>query len=209
MGSYRIIWIRQNLGKTFCKIVVLAMVLSLQSCIEAPEENPTSTAEAVIYLTAGDDDTGYTLTDSIFGVATFTVSQENILKMELSTIVPLKNPYHAVHLHEGTCESPGMHWNGDTNINYCRYENIDGNPWSKPKAGDVGNLKRQDDSLGFLNIETDLWSLKTENKSSILGKVLVVHEDPEDFVQECYEDHNHKHNNAKIACGKIILKSID
>jgi len=77
--------------------------------------------------------------------------------------------------------------------------------WSKPKAGDLGNIFINDAGVGDFSLQTDLYTIGSNDASDIVGKIIYIHEVAENFKQECFEDHKHDHNNKKIACGTIEL----
>ena len=110
---------------------------------------------------------------------------------------------HAVHLHEGSCENPGAHWNGGSSDSYCQVPSLD-KTWGRPFLGDVGNISVGANGTGTLSLETDLWAVGDGSPLDVLGKVLMLHASGEDFAMECDPDHQkHPHNNPKIACGSI------
>lgn len=183
------------------KIVSLLLILTFIGC---KEDEPTiHRAEAKIYFTNQSENGRFILTNDLYGTAVIT-EQNGIVKLEILTSNPLEDQRNAVHIHQGNCEDPGMHWNRGTDSNFCREMNL-GKPWGRPKAGDVGNIRRGEDSLGRLSIESDIWSISAQDESNIIGLPIVVHENFEDFPQECFENHSHVHNNPKIACGTIEL----
>lgn len=150
-------------------------------------------------------DTTYQLNEEAYGTALFTQEDSVVtLSIHLENFPP--NTFHAVHLHEGSCEQPGMHWNQgfDVTTRFCNTRSI-GIPWAKPMAGDVGNISVGYDGTGILILDTDLWRLGSGDHRDILGKTIVVHDTFEDFPTECdpSHGHNHPHANAKIACGTI------
>ena len=114
--------------------------------------------------------------------------------------------YHAVHIHTGTCESPLSPWNlgKDLDYSFCNVLSM-GEVWAKPKAGDLGNVFINEAGMGNLNLQTDLFNVGSKDATDIIGKIIYINEVAENFTQECYEGHNHNHNNKKIACGTIKL----
>ena len=126
------------------------------------------------------------------------------LTLRLSGFDP--NSSHAVHLHNGSCEDPGAHWNQNTNESFCGRESL-GFPWMRSKAGDIGNVTVDEDGEAIFNIQTDLWTLNTGLDSDIIGKVIVVHQYAEDLTSACFVLTAHDHaGNPKIACGDIQLR---
>ncbi len=130
---------------------------------------------------------------------------DGFLRLEIIVEGLTPNYRHAVHLHMGTCENPSHHWNQGSNENYCEVLNL-GEVWARPKAGDVGNVNTDASGSGTLVVDSELWSIGTGHSSDILGSVVVVHGDPENFDRECFENHTHTHANPKIACGVIVAQ---
>ncbi len=115
------------------------------------------------------------------------------------------NSYHSIHLHEGTCEEIGPHWNQGKTTMFCNVIDLDDMPWGKMMAGDIGNIKTNANGYGSLAFSTSLWSIGTNNDTDIIGKLVVLHSEGENFALECDPDHipDHTHTNVKIACGVI------
>jgi len=135
------------------------------------------------------------------------VSEDNgivSLTLRLSDFEP--NSSHAVHLHNGSCENPGTHWNQNTNDSFCGRESL-GFPWMRSKAGDIGNVTVDEQGNAIFSIQTDLWTLNTGLDSDIVGKVIVIHQFAEDLTSSCFILTAHDHaGNPKIACGDIQLR---
>ena len=134
------------------------------------------------------------------------VYQDGVTTMNVSISNLDPNTSHAMHLHMGTLEEPSHHWNQNVLTAFCNATSL-GEVWAKPFAGDVGNIDVGADGTGSFTIQTDLWSLGTDEDSDIVGTVLYIHENEEDFLNECdpNHSHNHGHVNAKIAGGTILL----
>jgi Cu/Zn superoxide dismutase len=80
-----------------------------------------------------------------------------------------------------------------------------GEAWVRPNAGDVGNIRTDISGSGTFEISTEFWKLGSNDNFDVAGLVIVLHADEEDFAQECFDAHDHAHNNPKIACGTIQL----
>lgn len=183
-------------------LIILLFPLLLSGC---KEDNKSSliTAEAILYFNSLQEDGTYASSSTIYGTAQ--LKEENgIVEITITTESQMDNDQHAVHIHQGNCEIPGVHWNMNSQDNFCSVDN-NGTPWARPKAGDIGNIQQQSNGKGSLIFSSSLWSLKKNHTNSILGLPIIVHESGEDFAQECFENHTHMHNNAKIACGSIEL----
>lgn len=186
---------------------ILLLLLLIAGCSEDDpkvDTGPAINAAADIYLVSSEDGTNYT-TGEWTGNAAF-VYENGITTLEvfLSNMQP--GDEHAMHLHLGTLEVPGRHWNQGQFVAFCSERSL-GEVWAKPFAGDVGNITIDSEGNGYFKIKTDLWSLGTGEDSDIEGTVLFIHQNFEDFANECdpSHTHDHGHSNAKIAGGTVIL----
>ncbi len=188
----------------------LAIIFSILLLVGCGDDDttpgPITRATAGIFTAITEDGTTYTAGESV-GTATFEY-QDGVttILVELSGMDP--NGAHAMHLHEGTFTQPGRHWNqGILSSSFCREMSL-GEVWAKTFAGDVGNIDIDENGNGTFTLKTDLWSIGTFDEKDILGTVLFVHQNFEDFANECdpNHDHNHGHQNAKIAGGTVILE---
>ncbi|MEQ8240972.1 MAG: superoxide dismutase family protein [Cyclobacteriaceae bacterium] len=181
------------------------LLTTLSSCSE--DDPSLETKAAKVELTTIDLFGGgvYTLTTERKGEINFT-QQDSIVTMTINLSGFPPNGVHAVHIHEGTCEEPALHWNiGVPHMEkFCNKRSL-GIPWGKPLAGDVGNVTVGADGTGSLSLKTDLWRIASGDARDLLGKIVVIHDGSEDFTQECdpNHDHTHAHVNPKIACGMI------
>ncbi len=174
---------------------------------EKPEPGPKTFAAADIYLVSSEDGKIYE-TGEWTGNAEF-IYQDGVTSMKVSLSGMEPNSSHAMHLHDGTIEEPGRHWNQDGFSNFCKTLSL-GEVWAKPVAGDIGNIEIDTKGNGTFIIKTDLWSLGTKDETDISGTVLFVHEKFEDFANECDPFHGHPphgHTNRKIAGGTVVLDS--
>lgn len=191
------------------KLIVIGLLLTyLTGC---NEEEPTReapappTAEVALTGMLLNNDGSYAVGTAPYGSATF-VQEDSFVVATIRLENFLPNTVHAIHLHAGSCENPGMHWNmgKDMTTTFCNEKSL-GIPWAKPMAGDVGNASVGYDGSGTLVIKTDLWEIGTATDRDITGTVLVIHEAYEDFTKECDPTHGaHPHDNAKIACGTLV-----
>ncbi|WP_224995696.1 superoxide dismutase family protein [Cesiribacter sp. SM1] len=178
--------------------VLFAGILLLVGCKKEEQPAPKAIeAHAPIYSLSGSSTTPAKLGDAYF------TQQDGVVTLELEVAGLAAGGSHAIHLHEGSCENPGMHWNGGSSDSYCQVPNLDGN-WGRPYLGDVGNIEIEEDGTGTLTLRTNLWAIGDGSPLDITGKMIMLHEQPEDFDLECDPNHqNHPHNNPKIACGAI------
>ncbi|SNS98438.1 superoxide dismutase, Cu-Zn family [Ekhidna lutea] len=186
---------------------VFALILSVLSCKDEKDPGPKTFAAADIYWVSTEDGETYTKGDWM-GNAAFTY-QDGVTILEVSVSNMEPNTAHAMHLHQGTLEEPGRHWNKGRFIAFCDSVSM-GRLWLKPFAGDIGNIQVDEEGSGNFTIQTDLWSLGTGDASDISGTVLFIHHKSEDFTNECDPGHSHDpsgHANAKIAGGTVVLGS--
>ena len=186
------------------KVLILLTMMCVLAC-EDENTSPTNTASAALFGVSLNADSTYTSNAISFGDVTLEDLGESVrLTVTLTNATP--NYRHAIHLHMGTCEQPGHHWNQGQTEGFCNAMNM-GEIWARPKAGDVGNVNTDSNGNGTLVVESEFWSINTNDQKDLLGAVLIVHENMEDFFSECFDGgHNHVHMNPKIACGSIELR---
>ena len=197
----------RNKNRRLAFVVLSMLVAALASCGPEVNEQPAILAKANIYAVTSVSDDSYTVSTQEIGAATFS-ERNGIVTIKINAIDLTPSNRHAIHIHEGTCESPDAHWNQNTQASFCTALNL-GAAWAKPYAGDVGNIRADATGTGYFELSTEFWRLGTGDDFDITGKVLIIHANEEDFAQECFQDHNHAHNNAKIACGTIELITND
>ena len=130
-------------------------------------------------------------------------AKDGLVTLSLSVSGMPPDGQHAVHLHEGSCQNPGAHWNGGESMLFCDAPS-QGSVWGKPFLGDVGNLEVGPDGSGTLTLTTELWALGDGSPRDIAGTFLTLHAGPDDYQMAC-----HYHNmppNAKIGCGEVVLR---
>ena len=177
------------------RVLTGLLVSILLSCSPDEREIVVATSEIV----------GYDFGDGTNTIGSFRATySQGITTVTIQLRDQTNGAIHSVHIYEGTCESPGDVWNLGTEDNYCQVSSLD-QSWFKSKAGDIGNVLIGSDGTGSLQISTDLWSVGTGRNDDILGKVVIVHFGPEDFLTECDPDHilDHTHPTTKMGCGEI------
>ncbi|EMR00982.1 superoxide dismutase family protein [Cesiribacter andamanensis] len=180
--------------------LLLLLLLLAAACTEKETPGPTPAGAFASLYTLSSSGTPRQIGDARFE------REGNLVRLtiELYTLTP--GSRHALHLHEGSCEDPGMHWNGGSSEKYCTIPSM-GTPWGRPYLGDIGNIEIGSDGKGSLSLQTDLWALGDGSALDVMGKVLMVHAEPEDFALECDPNHtNHPHTNPKIACGQVFKR---
>jgi Cu-Zn family superoxide dismutase len=189
------------------KKIAFIFIVFVCGCADEQDLTPTgpiTTASAEVFFVSTTDGTQYSIGEQAGTVLVTFQDDVTTLLVRLSNMTP--NSSHAMHLHQGTLETPSHHWNQGLFTAFCNTESL-GSIWAKPFAGDVGNIDIDENGAGTFVIETDLWSLNTNTSSDILNTVLFIHENEEDFLNECDPNHEHNHEqvNAKIAGGTILL----
>ncbi len=179
------------------------------SCSEPQEVvfEPEIFAKATLYSLNDLGDNKFDVLESEIGTAEFSQDGNTVmLQIRLSGMTP--NTYKAVHIHRGTVSEPGRHWNRGSLFASCDSLSL-GNFWGRPFIGDVGNVRIDANGDGLFTLRTDLWSINSGDEKDILNRPIIIHDQPQDFEEECdpNHDHNHLHQNPKIAGGTIALIS--
>lgn len=128
------------------------------------------------------------------GVVTFTQQPENQLKIE-GKITGIKPGQHGLHIHQwGNCSakdgtSAGGHFNPSNHQH--------GSPNAEVRhVGDLGNITANQDGVStFSFVVTDL---TLSGAKGILGRGLIVHENPDDFTSQPTGAAG-----ARIGCGVV------
>lgn len=173
---------------------------------DEPSANETSHGQVQLTGLLIENDTTYSFGNLAHGTAEF-IQEDCVVTLTINLFNFSPNTVHAVHIHEGACEQPGLHWNmgfDRMTHRFCNERSI-GIPWAKPMAGDVGNVSVGYDGTGSFTLRTDLWRIGSGDHRDLRGKLLIIHESYEDFTAECdpSHGHNHPHFNEKLACGII------
>lgn len=178
-------------------IISLGFAL-LASCSSEKKENQTEqTAEQapvapVVASAALNSASGST----VQGKATFEQVNENTVRMTLE-VENLTPGDHALHLHEtGDCSAPdatsaGGHWNPTGMDHGKRGE-------GQYHVGDVINLVAGEDGKVSWSNEVTGWTIGGADTSNILGRAVVIHDKPDDFVSQPSGAAG-----ARVACGVI------
>lgn len=182
---------------------ILITILIIGGCNEDTSSKVPVASAKLVGVTMNPD-SSYSSTTSEYGEVMLE-SLGTSLRMTVTLTNGTPNYSHAIHVHMGSCEQPGHHWNQGLNTSFCESMN-NGEIWARPKAGDVGNVNTDSNGNGVLVVESEFWSIGNDDATDLEGAVIIVHENMEDFFSECFDgDHNHIHMNPKIACGSIEL----
>ena len=190
------------------KLFILPLLIFI-ACNSEPQEElePEIVAEAQIYSLNQVADREYEVLSESMGVASF-YQTGDVVTIEISLSGQAPNTSKAIHIHEGTVELPGRHWNAGKFVAACNTRSL-GSPWARPFIGDVGNVNIDANGNGRFSLKTDLWKLNSGDERDLLDRPIIVHDQPQDFIEECdpFHDHTHAHVNPKIAGGEIKLVS--
>jgi len=180
----------------FFLLVFLVYVYSPSSCHCPQETNgvapSTNNKHAIAYIKSSDE--------KISGVVKFVQeggSGPVSVLIKLSGVPP---GAHGFHIHEfgdvSTCAAAGIHFNPHS-VSH-------GGPHDKTRhVGDLGNVEGNDD--GTLNFEFEDSVISLNGLHSIIGKAVVLHEQPDDLGKGGQEDsHTTGHAGARLACGSIV-----
>lgn len=131
------------------------------------------------------------------GTATFE-EKKGIVTFE-AKLSGLKPGIHAIHIHEKSdCSaadgsSAGGHWNPT----YKKH-----GKWGEGEChkGDIGNFTADENGNGTITLSTDEWCIGCGDQTKdIVGKGLIVHANPDDFVTQPTGNAG-----GRIACSGII-----
>lgn len=111
----------------------------------------------------------------------------------------LKPGEHAIHIHEkadcsaADASSAGGHWN-PTFKKHGKWTD------DEHHKGDIGNFTADAKGNGTITLKTDEWCIGCgDANKDVLGKGLIVHEKPDDFVTQPTGNAG-----ARVACSAII-----
>ena len=155
--------------------------------VEEQVQSAPATAMALLSSASG---------SSVQGKATFEQVNDNTVRMTLE-VENLSAGDHALHLHEiGDCSAPdatsaGGHWNPTGMDHGKRGE-------GQYHVGDVINLLAGEDGKVTWSDEVSGWTIGGEEASNILGRAVVIHDKPDDFVSQPSGAAG-----ARVACGVI------
>jgi len=134
---------------------------------------------------------------SVSGQAVF--EQKDGKVIFTANMTGLKPGVHAIHIHEkADCSSAdgssaGGHWN-PTFQNHGKWGS------ESYHKGDIGNFPADEDGKGTITMTTDEWCIGCgDPKKDILGKGLIVHQDPDDYVSQPAGNAG-----SRVACSAII-----
>lgn len=174
----------------FCSVLIIAC-----SSGKKQEENNSNeqiqvapvSATAILNSASG---------STVQGKATFEQVGDNTVRMTLE-VENLSPGDHALHLHEiGDCSAPdatsaGGHWN-PTGMNHGKRGE------GQYHVGDVINLVAGEDGKVSWSEEVNGWTIGGAEVSNIVGRAVVIHDKPDDFVSQPSGAAG-----SRVACGVI------
>ncbi|NQZ77481.1 MAG: superoxide dismutase family protein [Ekhidna sp.] len=190
--------------------IVAVFLLFAFSCGQSETEQilePDIFAEANFVTLAQIEEGSYRTETKEIGTASFSQAGTVVtLEIRLAGMTP--NTAKAVHIHNGSLETPGRHWNRGSFYASCSELSL-GRSWNKLFAGDVGNVPIDADGNGYFTLSTDLWEINSGTANDVLDKIIIIHDRGMDFAEECNPAHVHgaEHSNPKIGGGNIRLIS--
>lgn len=131
------------------------------------------------------------------GTAVF-IEKNGVVSLE-AKMTGLDPGVHAIHIHEkadcsaADASSAGGHWNPTFKKH---------GKWGETEChkGDIGNFTANVNGEATVIFQTDQWCIGCEDKTKdILGKGLIVHQKPDDYVTQPTGDAG-----ARVACSAII-----
>ena len=133
----------------------------------------------------------------VTGTATF---KETNSEVTFTTkLYGLKPGIHAIHIHEkadcsaADASSAGGHWN-PTFKKHGKWTD------SEHHKGDIGNFTADANGNGTITLTTNEWCIGCgDTTKDILGKGLIVHDKPDDFITQPTGN-----SGARVACSAII-----
>lgn len=119
----------------------------------------------------------------LMGTATFTQMDGMV-----HVVIEIKNAsegLHASHLHDGDCAEIGPHWH-PMNIpsGYSGIPVAEATLKMPPIGiGEIGNIPVDETRTGILEFKTPFWTIGTGETNDILGKLIVIHEAGDSFLE--------------------------
>ena len=119
----------------------------------------------------------------LIGTATFTQ-----MKGMVHVIIEIKSAsegLHASHLHDGDCAEIGPHWHPmSIPSGYSGVPVAEATLEVPPVGiGEIGNIPVDETGTGTLEFTTPFWTIGTGETNDILGKLIVIHEAGDSFLE--------------------------
>jgi len=119
----------------------------------------------------------------LIGTATFTAMNDMV-----HVVIEIKNAsegLHASHLHDGDCAEIGPHWHPmSVPSGYSGVPVAEATLEMPPIGiGEIGNILVDETGTGTLEFTTPFWTIGTGETNDILGRLIVVHEAGDSFLE--------------------------
>ena len=119
----------------------------------------------------------------LIGTATFTAMNDIV-----HVVIEIKNAserLHASHLHDGDCAEIGPHWHPmSIPSGYSGVPVAEATLEAPPIGiGEIGNILVDETGTGTLEFTTPFWTIGTGETNDILGRLIVVHEAGDSFLE--------------------------
>ena len=167
---------------------ILAVGLIIFGCKSSTSNDKSKTLNLSFESKSGSNVTGTAVFSEKNGKVTFTAKLSG-----------LKPGVHAIHIHEKSdcsatdATSTGGHWN-PTFKKHGKWGD------AEYHKGDIGNFTADTNGNGTITMSTEEWCIGCEDETkNILGKGLIVHDKPDDFVTQPTGNAG-----ARVACTALI-----
>lgn len=119
----------------------------------------------------------------LMGTATFTQMKDMV-----HVVIEIKNAsegLHASHLHDGDCAEIGPHWHPMSIPSGHSGVPVAEATLEEPPVGigEIGNIPVDEIGTGILEFTTPFWTIGTGETNDILGKLIVIHEAGDSFLE--------------------------
>jgi Cu-Zn family superoxide dismutase len=172
------------------KKILIITVISIAIFVACKSGNSSKANALTITL---EPKSGSTVT----GTATFK-EKNGVVSFE-AKLSGLKPGVHAIHIHEkadcsaGDASSAGGHWN-PMHVKHGNWTD------TEHHKGDIGNFTADENGNGTITLKTEDWCIGCgDTNKDILGKGLIVHDKPDDFITQPTGNAG-----ARVACSGII-----
>nr|WP_294775729.1 superoxide dismutase family protein [uncultured Flavobacterium sp.] len=167
---------------------ILAIGLMILSCKSSSSNDKSKTLNLSFESKSGSNVIGSAVFSEKNGKVTFTAKLSG-----------LKPGVHAIHIHEKSdcsaadATSTGGHWN-PTFKKHGKWGDVEYH------KGDIGNFTADTNGNGTISMSTEEWCIGCGDETKdILGKGLIVHDKPDDFVTQPTGNAG-----ARVACTALI-----
>ena len=169
-------------------ILLIVVVATIAIACKSSSNNKLNTLSITLEPKSGSNVTGIAIFTEQNGVVSF--------KAKLSGLKP---GIHGIHIHEkADCSatdaaSAGGHWN-PTHVKHGKWTD------TEHHKGDIGNFTADENGNATVTLKTNEWCIGCgEVNKDILGKGLIVHANPDDYITQPTGNAG-----GRVACSAII-----